>query len=116
MGKKRKKRRQKNKENILAYYSTKIKIQTMVFFNSNTNYLQALKKKKSLPAEKTSSKIPTSLGHISTDYLDDEITVFWAINKKKYILYFNDNFYFFRHALRSNSGLNHYLQNHHKML
>merc|ERR1711953_345182 len=32
-------------ENILAYYSTKIKIQTMVFFNSNTNYLQALKKK-----------------------------------------------------------------------
>merc|ERR1712045_81852 len=36
---------QKNKENILAYYSTKIKIQTMVFFNSNTNYLQALKKK-----------------------------------------------------------------------
>merc|ERR1712156_1155668 len=43
--KKRKKRRQKNKENILAYYSTKIKIQTMVFFNSNTNYLQALKKK-----------------------------------------------------------------------
>merc|ERR1712134_194577 len=35
----------KNKENILAYYSTKIKIQTMVFFNSNTNYLQALKKK-----------------------------------------------------------------------
>merc|ERR1711918_93871 len=58
---------EKKKENILAYYSTKIKIQTMVFFNSNTNYLQALKKK-SLPTEKTSSKIPTSLGHISIEY------------------------------------------------
>ena len=109
-------RRQKNKENILAYYSTKIKIQTMVFFNSNTNYLQALKKKNPSLQKKTSSKIPTSLGHISIEYLDDEITVFWAINKKKYILYFNDCFYFFRHALKSNSGLNHYLQNYHKML
>merc|ERR1711976_921846 len=84
--KKRKKRRQKNKENILAYYSTKIKIQTMVFFNSNTNYLQALKKKNPSLQKETSSKIPTSLGHISIEYLDDEITVFWAINKKKYIL------------------------------
>merc|ERR1711997_458560 len=84
--KKRKKRRQKNKENILAYYSTKIKIQTMVFFNSNTNYLQALKKINPSLQKKTSSKIPTSLGHNSIDYLDDEITVFWAINKKKYIL------------------------------
>merc|ERR1712241_786815 len=71
-------------ENILAYYSTKIKIQTMVFFNSNTNYLQALKKKTPSLQKKTSSKIPPSLGHISIEYLDDEITVFWAINKKKY--------------------------------
>merc|ERR1712062_551221 len=75
---------EKNKENILAYYSTKIKIQTMVFFNSNTNYLQALKKINPSLQKKTSSKIPTSLGHISIDYLDDEITVFWAIKKKVY--------------------------------
>merc|ERR1711994_1244484 len=85
--KKRKKRRQKNKENILAYYSTKIKIQTMVFFNSNTNYLQALKKKNPSQQKKTSSKIPTSLGLISIEYLDDEITVFWAINKKSNTFY-----------------------------
>merc|ERR1712029_717664 len=39
------KKEEEAKEKILAYYSTKIKIQTMVFFNSNTNYLQALKKK-----------------------------------------------------------------------
>merc|ERR1712109_166184 len=48
--------------------------------------LPRLKKKRPSLQKKTSSKIPTSLGHISIDYLDDEITVFWAINKKKYIL------------------------------